>query len=129
MHHPDISNILKTLDDYFLISAPDSLATVKGKKLEWGNDDSLVISRELKNGRLEIHIKGQDEDDDNLDVVYYQQGSTEAYDKTLHIKSDDYNIEVVRKAIRDLVIYDANPDEIKPTEKSVDNWLNKHSDR
>jgi hypothetical protein len=123
MHHPDISNILKTLDDYFLIAQPDSLATIKGTKLDWGNEDSLVISRTLTNGRLEIHIKGEEEDDDSLQVLYYQNGSTEIWDKRLELACSDFNIETVRKAIRELVIYDAHPPALVPTQKSVDNWL------
>jgi hypothetical protein len=123
MHHPDISNILKTLDDYFLISLPDSLATIKGTKLDCGHENSLVIGRDLRNGRLEIHIKGDEEDDDSLDVLYYQTGSTEVWDKRLQLPCSDFEIETVRKAIRELVIYDAHPPAIQPTEKSVDNWL------
>jgi hypothetical protein len=123
MHHPDISNILKTLDDYFLISHPNSLATIKGTKLDWGNEDSLVIGRDLTNGRLEIHIKGDDEDDDSLQVLYYQTGSKELWDKRLELPCSDFNIETVRKAIRELVIYDANPPALQSTEKSVENWL------
>jgi hypothetical protein len=123
MHHPDICNVVRIIDDYFLIAFPDSSSTIKGKKLDWGSEDSLVISRELRNGRLDIQIDGEDKDDDSINVVYYQQGSTNVYDKKLEIGSDDFTLTKLRKAIRELVIYDATTLEPEQREKSVDNWL------
>jgi ribosomal protein L14E/L6E/L27E len=123
MHHPEISSIVKILDDYFLISSPDSSSTIKGRKLDWGNEDSIVICRELTNGRLEIQIKGENEDDNDLDVIYYQQGSNQLFDKRLQISCDNFHIETVRRAIRDVVIYDSNPDTATSNKNSVENWL------
>jgi hypothetical protein len=123
MHHPDICNVVRIIDDYFLIAFPDSSSTIKGKKLDWGSEDSLVISRELRNGRLEIQIDGEDKDDDSINVVYYQQGSTNVFDKKLEIGSDDFTLTKLRKAIRELVIYDATTLDAEKHEKSVDNWL------
>jgi hypothetical protein len=121
MHHLHISSIVKTLDDYFAISDPESSTTIKGQNLDWGSDDSLVISRKLKNGRLEIHIKGEEKDDDHLDVVYYQQGSTKAWDEKCEVHHDLFQIEAVRKAIRKLVIHDANPPELECSDEDEDN--------
>jgi hypothetical protein len=123
MHHPEISNIVRILDDYFLLSFPDSSSTIKGKKLDWGSEDSIVISRELTNGRLEIHIKGEDRDDDDLDIVYYQKESKDLFDKRLQISCDDFSLDTVRKALRDIVIYDINPDRKSSTQNTVENWL------
>jgi hypothetical protein len=123
MHHPEISNIVRILDDYFLLSFPDSSSTIKGKKLDWGSEDSIVISRELTNGRLEIHIKGENQDDDDLDIVYYQKESENLFDKRLQISCDDFSLDTVRKSLRDIVIYDINPDRKSSTQNTVENWL------
>jgi hypothetical protein len=116
MHHLHISSIIKTLDDYFVISDPKSLTAIKGQKLDWGSDNSLVISRQLKNGRLEVHIKGEEKDDDNLDVIYCQQGSTSSWDEKYEVYAEVFDIEQVRKAIRQAFIYDANPRELEVSE-------------
>ena len=118
MHHPEISCIVNILDDYFLISMPDTSTTIKGRKIEFGNEESIVICRDLTNGRLEIQIKGEDEDDNDLDIVYYQNSNTHGFEKKLPISSDNFTLETVRKAIRDVVLHDRNQ-----TQPSVETWL------
>ena len=109
MHHPEICKIVQILDDYFLISLPNSSSTIKGKKSSWGNEHSVFISRELKNGRLEIEIKGEDKDDDDTKITYYQQGSSNDWDKVVEIRSDEFTLEAVQAGIRATVLHDANP--------------------
>ena len=109
MNHPEISKIVKILDDYFLISLPNSSSTIKGKKSEWGNEHSVFISRDLKNGKLEIEIKGEDNDDNDINITYYQQGSSKRWDNKVEIRSDEFTLEAVQAGIRATVLYDANP--------------------
>jgi hypothetical protein len=123
MHHTEMSNVVRILDDYFLISMPNSSSTIKGKKLDWGSEDSLVICRELTNGRLEIQVKGEDKDDNDLYVIYYQKGSKKMFDKRLEISDADFSLQIVRKAIRDVVLYDLNPDTASSNNNSIENWL------
>jgi hypothetical protein len=109
MHHPEISKIVKILDDYFLISLPNSSSTIKGKKSAWGNEHSVFICRDLKNGRLEIEIRGEGEDDNDINITYYQEGSSKCWDHKVEIRSGDFTLEAVQAAIRASVLYDANP--------------------
>jgi hypothetical protein len=117
MHHLDISSIVKTLDDYFVISDPKSLTSIKGQKIDWGSDNSLVIGRQLKHGRLEVRIQGEDKEDNTLDVIYYRQGSTNGWEKKCDVHAEAFEIEPVRKAIREIFIYDANPPELEDSEE------------
>jgi hypothetical protein len=110
MHHPEISKIVKILDDYFLIALPNSASTIQGRKsMTGGNEHSLFICRDLKNGRLEIEIKGDENDDNDINITYYQQNSSKSWDNRVDIRSDDFTLEAVQAGIRASVLYDANP--------------------
>ena len=123
MHHPEIANIVRILDDYFLISAPNTSSSIKGIKASWGNEDTVAISRQLTNGKLEIQIKGEDEDDNDIDIFYYSQEGEDQFQKRLQISNDDFSLQNIRKAIRDIVIYDLIPIANNGKENSIENWL------
>jgi hypothetical protein len=108
MHHQQISKIVKSLDDYFLISSPNSSSTIQGKKSDWGNEHSVFISRRLINGRLELEIKGEDENDNDMNINYYLDDSSNSYDKRVEIRGE-FNLEAIQSGIRASVLYDANP--------------------
>jgi hypothetical protein len=108
MNHPEISKIVKILDDYFLISSPNSSSTIQGKKSDWGNEHSVFISRKLINGRLELEIRGEDKDDHDMNINYYLEGSSKSYDNRVEIRGA-FNLEAIQSGIRSSVLYDANP--------------------
>lgn len=108
MHHPEISKIVSILDDYFLISSPNSSSTIKGKKSDWGNENSVFISRKLINGTLELEIKGEDRDDNDMNITYYLDNSSKSYDNRVEIRGE-FSLESIQSGIRASVIYDANP--------------------
>jgi hypothetical protein len=72
---------------------------------------------------LEIHIKGENQDDDDVDIIYYRKGSKDKFDSRLQIKCEDFSIGLVRTAIRDAIIYDMNPPADPSKDKNVDTWL------
>jgi hypothetical protein len=108
MNHQQISKIVKSLDDYFLVSSPNSSSTIKGKKSDWGNENSVFISRKLINGTLELEINGEDKDDNDMNINYYLEGSSNSYDKRVEIRGE-FNLEAIQSGIRASVLYDANP--------------------
>jgi hypothetical protein len=106
MHHQDICSILRILDDYFLLLPDYRPSTIKCKKIQADRSNAIIISRELKNGFLDVEINGQNEDDDDVDIIYCKKKSQKEYDKKIQINCNNFTFERVRQSIRDLVIYD-----------------------
>jgi hypothetical protein len=106
MHHQDICSILRILDDYFLLLPDYRPSTIKCKKIQADRSNAIIISRELKNGFLDVEINGQNEDNDDVDIIYCKKNSQKEYDKKIQINCNNFTFERVRQSIRDLVIYD-----------------------
>ncbi len=106
MHHPEISTIVQILDDYFLMFDPKSTTTIRGGKIGCGNSNSLCITRELRNGRLDIVINSDYEDDNDVVLSYHQHGSKNEHDGQESIESDDFNLENISRSIRSMILYD-----------------------
>ena len=114
MHHQDICTILRILDDYFLLLPDYRPSSIKPKKIQSDRSNAIVITRELKNGFLDVEINGQHEDNDDVDIIYCAKNSKKEYDKKTQISCNNFTFERVRQSIRDLVIYDRNQQVIEP---------------
>jgi hypothetical protein len=123
MHHPEICNIVRILDDYFLLLDPESRCTIQGRKSDRGSEDSVFVRRDLKNGYLEVEMNGEDKDDDSVLVRYYRSGSQNSWDLYESVSDDDFNLGAVRKAIRKIVLFDAQPPEPDENDRRVQSWM------
>jgi hypothetical protein len=123
MHHPEICNIVRILDDYFLLLDPESRCTIQGRKADGGNDDSVFIRRDLKNGYLEVEIDGNDKDDDRVQIRYYRSGSQRQWDLRESVSDDNFSLGAVRKVVRQVVLFDAQPPEPDENDRQVQSWM------
>ena len=113
MHHQDICNILRIVDDYFLLSSPHTSSTIKCKKMEFDRSNAIIIGRQLKHGFLSIEINGQDKDNDDVDIIYNKIESNKEFDKKVQISCNNFTFDRVRLAVRDIVVYDGNQGNVK----------------
>jgi hypothetical protein len=121
MHHPQIYDLVSIIEDFFLLNDSNYRSQIEPqiyKKMRKARYDDqsdepvdfkgLKIIRELNNGRMEINIFGWWNDNDSMDIQYFEKGKENPL-KTIEILNEgnnSFNIESVRLSIRDIVILD-----------------------
>ena len=120
MHHPQIYDLISTIEDFFLLNDSNYRSQIepqiytKMRHDSYSEEDKYVdfkgfkIIRELNNGRIEINIFGWSKDNDSLDIQYFPKGQEKPL-KTIEVLSeynDSFDIESTRLSIRDIVILD-----------------------
>ena len=104
MHHPDIFNILMTIDDYFMLTSDDSKCQIEAIIDDEDEDKrGIKISRKISNGYIVADISNIDRDDDTVIFKYASDLNTLACGEYIEIESSDYSPESVRFAIRKIL--------------------------
>jgi hypothetical protein len=110
MHHPDIADIILTIDDYFLLSdVGDSKCQVESI-----SDDSdehqpkhgIKISRQLKAGSIVANIWDMNQDDDSVMFQHSRTSSSGTWTTDFEIECSDYSKESVRLVVRKIMKLD-----------------------
>ena len=111
MHHPDICNIVLTIDDYFMLVDDNSKCEIEGYVEELDEDESqyvVTIKRKLSKGWIKVSAIGVEEDDNTLEVNYVSDSQPGKLIQSIRIEDDDYSTETVRGAIRRVLKQDKN---------------------
>lgn len=121
MHHPDICNILLTIQDFFILS--DDRSNCELIPQPYYNDSNgydlriqqLCLRRKLASGWLEIVIHGLDKDSNLASCEYLTCLDPRTCERSIEIETDSYSIERIKDAVREILIMDK-----KPTFSSLD---------
>jgi hypothetical protein len=114
MHHPDLYQVLLTIDDYFLLKNNTSNykieAIIEQNQKEQYIRRGLGIKCDLNNGYIYISIIGQEsgagEEDNTLTCQYFIRQNSLELIKKIEVKHSDYSIENARYAIREIMKMD-----------------------
>jgi hypothetical protein len=116
MHHPDIHDILLTVEDFLLLSDSQSTWDISPLKyMSEVNHDStfnhvkvkgIRLRRKLKNGWLDINIVGEEEDCDNVAFEYLTKLKPRKRNETIKIENNDFSVDNVRSVIRRILVLD-----------------------
>jgi hypothetical protein len=116
MHHPDICDILLTIQDFLLLSDSQSNCEIIPQHCYGGQGYSnsvtfrqIRIRRKLLIGWIEVTVKGLDEDDNTITFECLSDLDPRKSIKTIEIKCDDYSIDRVQDAVREILIMDKKP--------------------
>jgi TATA-binding protein-associated factor Taf7 len=128
MHHPDIHDILITIQDFLLFAddqsrceiVPESYYFNHAHYSEKQRARGFFILRKLSLGWLKVKVMRLDEDENTVIFEYLSTPEHNNAVKTIEIKSDDYSIDRVKDAIREILIMDK-----KPKSSSLDSIRNK----
>ncbi len=115
MHHPDICDILLTIQDFFLLSDDRSNCELIPKP--YYNDSNgydlhiqqLCLRRKLVSGWLEIVIHGFDKNSNLASCEYLTSLEPRICTITIEIDTEKYSILRVKDAIREILIMDKKP--------------------
>jgi|GEM_PF-6434559 len=106
MNHLDIATIVQVIDDYFLLFDPHSTTSVKAKKKSSANIDGLIIYTNLRNGSIEVIIGPGWTSEENITVYYHKKGSQNQHDGCESLTPEDFSLESITNAIRQIILYD-----------------------
>ena len=113
MHHPDICDILLAIEDFLLLVDDSSYCEIIPQHCYGGDGYSdqvlfrqICIRRRLAVGWLDAIIRGLGEDDNTISFEYLSRLEPRSIHRIVTIKCDDYTIELVRDAIREILIVD-----------------------
>jgi hypothetical protein len=112
MHHPDICDILLTIQDFFILS--DDRSNCELIPQPYYNDSNgydlriqqLCLRRKLVSGWLEVVIHGFDKDSNITSCEYLTSLEPRICTKTIEIDTEKYSIFRVKEAIREILIMD-----------------------
>jgi hypothetical protein len=115
MHHPDICDILLTIQDFLLLS--DDRSNCEIIPQPYYNDSNgydlrvqqVCLRRKLVSGWLEVVIHGFDKDSNLASCEYLTSLEPRTCTKTIEIETDNYSIVRVKDAIREILILDKQP--------------------
>jgi hypothetical protein len=116
MHHPDICDILLTIQDFLLLSddrsnceiipLPNYCTDLCGDKIRV---QQVCIRRKLAAGWLEVIIHGFDKDSNLNSCEYLTCLEPRTCARSIEIETDDYSLDRVKDAIREILILDKQP--------------------
>jgi hypothetical protein len=110
MHHPEICNIILTIEDYFILvddNEPNyQLEPMLNNLSENSTRFGIKITRQLLNGNMQIEIYGEGKDDDGLAIKYYANDDDCKIKKCVQIPDNQYSREALRNAIRTILKFD-----------------------
>jgi hypothetical protein len=115
MHHPDICDMLITIQDFFVLS--DDQSNCELIPQPYYNDSNgydlriqqLCLRRKLAAGWMEIVIHGLDKDSKLASCEYLTCLEPRTCERSIEIKTDQYSIIRVKDAIREILIMDKKP--------------------
>jgi hypothetical protein len=111
MHHPDIHDILITIQDFLLLSGDESRCEIVPESAyvnyEYNPDKQrargFYVLRKLSLGWLKVKVMNVEEDENTVYFEYLSAPEQNKAVKTIEIKSDDYSIDRVQDAVREPV--------------------------
>jgi hypothetical protein len=110
MHHPDIADIILTIDDYFLLTdSKDSKCQVEAisdNRDEHQPKHGIKISRQLKVGSIVASVWDMDRDNDTVVFQHARTSSSGTWTTDFEIKCSDYSEESVRTVVRKIMKLD-----------------------
>jgi hypothetical protein len=117
MHHPDIHDILITIQDFLLFSDDQSRCEIVPESYYFNHAQysdkqrarGFCILRKLSAGWLKASIVRLDEDENNVTFAYLSSLEESKAVKTIEIKNDDYSLDRVKDAIREILVMDKKP--------------------
>ena len=110
MHHPDICQILLTLDDYFILSDSERHTAQIYTLIENSKDrpyrQGIKIKQDLFNGYMEIDIISENKDNNELIFHYFLHNSSlKDPQETFKVDCGDYT-ENIRRVFRKILAID-----------------------
>jgi hypothetical protein len=120
MHHPQIYDIIATIEDFFLLTESEYKCLIEpclyfktqnpdDEEPKFSNFRGLKISRKLNNGKLEVNIFGFFDDNDSMDLKYFSHDDSNNPKKIIEFVnnySKGFNVEATRLAIREIIALD-----------------------
>jgi hypothetical protein len=114
MHHPDIHDILITIQDFLLLSgdesrceiAPESTYVDNGRYSDNQRARGFYILRKLSLGWLKVKVIDPEENENAVTFEYLSAPEQNKAVKTIEIKEDDYSIDRVQDAVREILMMD-----------------------
>lgn len=115
MHHPQIYDLIATIEDYFLLSDVKYRCQIESQIYPPDPNNNptldrkgLRIIREINSGRIEINIFSLFDDYDLSDIQYFYNDEDQS--KKILLIADDFknglSIEKARGAIREIIKLD-----------------------
>jgi hypothetical protein len=114
MHHPDIHDILITVQDFFFLADDQSnceiipfhyhidMSSSRGLSLARG----FWIRRKLSLGWLEVIVMDLEEDSNTVVFEYLSNLEPKNVVKAIEIEWNDYSLDRVQDAVREILIMD-----------------------
>jgi hypothetical protein len=113
MHHPDICDILLAIEDFLLLVDDSSYCEIIPQHCYggegYGNEvlfRQICLRRKLACGWLDVVIRGLGEDDNTISFEYLSRLEPRSIHRIITIERDDYSLDRVRDAIREILILD-----------------------
>ena len=114
MHHPDIHDILITIQDFLLLAGDESRCEIVPESAyvnhEYYSDKQRVrgfyILRKLSLGWLKVKVMNFEEDENTVTFEYVSTPEQNKAAKTIEIKAEDYSVDRVQDAVREILIMD-----------------------
>jgi hypothetical protein len=110
MHHPDIADIILTIDDYFLLADGDNskcqVESISDDRDEHQPKHGIKISRQLKAGSIVANIWDMDRDNDTVLFQHSRPSSSGTWTTDFEIECSDYSKESVRSVVRKIMKID-----------------------
>lgn len=112
MHHPDICNIILTIEDYFILTDDNqpiyTIEPIKFNREERKPTLGIRIIRKLYNGYLKAEINELGKDDNTVIFTYSKDLNNDDYIDRVKIEFRDYSTEEIRTTVRNMLIMDKN---------------------
>lgn len=110
MHHPDIADVILTIDDYFLLS-DEKNSRCQVESISDGRDEhqpkhGIRISRQLKAGWILATIWDMDRDNDTILFQHSRTSSSGTWTTDIEVECSDYCKESIRTAVRTIMKID-----------------------
>jgi hypothetical protein len=114
MHHPEIHDILITIQDFLLLAGDQSCCEIVPESSyvnhEYYSDKQrargFYVLRKLTSGWLKVKMMNLEEDENTVTFEYLSSPEQSKAVKTIEIKNDDFSLDRVQDAVREIVIMD-----------------------
>jgi hypothetical protein len=116
MQHPDIHDILITIHDFLLLADDQTRCEIVPESFyfedEYKNKQrtrGFYILRKLSSGWLRVKLVALYEYENTVTFEYLSTLDTSSVVKGIEIENDDYSIDRVQDAVREILIMDKQP--------------------
>lgn len=114
MHHPEIHDILITIQDFLLLAGDRANCEIVPESYYFNHAHygdkvrtrGFYILRKLSLGWLKVTITRLEEDENTVTFAYLSSLEQSKAFKTIEIKNEDYSLDRVQDAVREIIIMD-----------------------